>query len=504
MRNVLYLSIGFFIGICSFFFVNFAFADIIISYQEHPTGLEVDNNNQGYYQYFTPVDLASTTAEVVYVWSDNTTDQTIHFNLKRCDYGTINNCVSYSDDYYLLGLGTGQKGFILDNPVTLSSSYTYKMFVDHGSASFKYYGKRNEITGVNYCVPVQAGRDCVGENDSLYYIFADSGGLLATGETRIEDVTPAIDSQVATSTSFEFGVDGYISTADYTDGYNVFLRYTQATGMSLRGNSWIAEQGEFEWDLSQGGYFDVSTTTSLISSGEYVVIARLRKPMFTLFGHEFFNKTVDQVYYKFTAATSTDQEKKVALLSIVSVLGTTASTTQGTSGCGSFISGDFDIGDCLYSIFIPETEFVVDKVTDSMDGFLTYFPIGYVTDFFNILATSTQASSLGIEATVPNGIPGSGSHISLALSSSTLDYIYDADIGTFVTATEDDTRTLYEITYDYWEWIVYILLTLYIIRRVLGSEVINSGVTQEIKRGKIHIRNADQRISRSNIKSLDL
>lgn len=96
----------------------------------------------------------------------------------------------------------------------------------------------------------------------------------------------------------------------------------------------------------------------------------------------------------------------------------------------------FDTVLCISALFTPDSVQLQKDFKWLYDGALTHFPIGYLTDFISILATSTGSSSIPVlRATVPNGVVGAGSSITLDLNHS-LDYILYSTAAPFGTSTE--------------------------------------------------------------------
>jgi len=88
-----------------------------------------------------------------------------------------------------------------------------------------------------------------------------------------------------------------------------------------------------------------------------------------------------------------------------------------------------------------------------------------------IFTSSTTSALPVLSATVPSGIVGTGSHIDLDLNHS-LDFILNADIGSFSNESASSTKTFYEFTSRYWDIMVYMALAFYILRRILGGHLI--------------------------------
>jgi len=103
---------------------------------------------------------------------------------------------------------------------------------------------------------------------------------------------------------------------------------------------------------------------------------------------------------------------------------------------------------------------------------LSRFPLGYVNDFFTILATTTESSLLLVNMTVPPGLPGHGATLTLD-AAHVLDFIYEATTtDKFNTVGAVSEQTFLEITEGYWLYFLYLCTAFYIIRRIMGAHVI--------------------------------
>jgi len=151
----------------------------------------------------------------------------------------------------------------------------------------------------------------------------------------------------------------------------------------------------------------------------------------------------------------------------VSAICNPATTTVSTL----FINTNFSASQCLTLLFTPNADLIGMYVSNSKAALTTHFPIGYITDFVSILATTSSSSITVINATVPSGVVGGGSHISLNLNGS-LNSILNATSSRYNNASASSTQTFYQITSYYWNLILYILCGFYIFRRILGSHMI--------------------------------
>jgi len=143
-----------------------------------------------------------------------------------------------------------------------------------------------------------------------------------------------------------------------------------------------------------------------------------------------------------------------------------ASTTLNiTTNCNP-LGGSFDISNCLLGILYPGNEVFVEDLA----LLRAMPPWGYVFRLYDIMSDTASTSMVIFAATVPNGVPGAGGTITLDLNHS-LDFILNST-STFRTAEASSTRTFYEITSFYWDIIVYLGLAFYVLKRLLGSQLV--------------------------------
>jgi hypothetical protein len=122
-------------------------------------------------------------------------------------------------------------------------------------------------------------------------------------------------------------------------------------------------------------------------------------------------------------------------------------------------------------LFVPNGEQIQDLMINARENIATRFPIGYIYSFIEIISSNATSTLTVLNAKIPNGIPGTGSEITLNLNG-VLDPYLNATTSGFSNETASSTETLGEFTLRYWEYIIYILALLYVIRRIIGSHVI--------------------------------
>jgi len=115
-------------------------------------------------------------------------------------------------------------------------------------------------------------------------------------QTRFITFTPQMGTSTpnATSTNFAFGATVYVNPADYVaSSTELYIRWRQLTGMGLRGNPVVGLTGECTVAIENFG----STTPDFCfddiqASGAYLAYYEIRVPSFSLFGVNFFNRTL--------------------------------------------------------------------------------------------------------------------------------------------------------------------------------------------------------------------
>jgi len=122
-------------------------------------------------------------------------------------------------------------------------------------------------------------------------------------------------------------------------------------------------------------------------------------------------------------------------------------------------------------MFLPDNDFTARKLGEMSDTVTNSWPIGYITDFVRIISTTTIGTLTPIDATLPTGLPGAGSHITLDFTN-VLDPVLNATTSVFVNSSAPSTDTFFEITNEYWKKICYLLAVAYILARIMGSHLL--------------------------------
>jgi len=411
-------------------------------------------------------------------------------NFRRCNNSDYTSCsnlngstketISHVGDKYVMR-------YELSSPQVLDASKYYALIFQKSGDDGSYGNNLAQFNGQTGGVDGSASAAITNFAFALCDDFATCDLVAPPASdtsTRIISTEPAGGSVNATSTSFVFSADGYLNEDDLNSGTQVILRVHNlyATQSNLIGplfsglfGSPFSTEGQepfdetYETTLIESGDFEVNKVASVLGIGEYFMDITIRKSSGFL---GLFNDTVFSTSTSFLVATTTafGQFSEVINASIAS---TTEALSNGIDACSW--TGDFDFFGCLYSLaivlFIPDPSGLNQMFDDLKSEALDSFPLGYITDFFSIVSTSTIGTLTPFSATVPTILPGAGSHISLDITNG-FDWLLNSTTGPFISPEASTTVTFYEYTSTYWEILVYVLAGLYILRRILGSHLV--------------------------------
>lgn len=196
-----------------------------------------------------------------------------------------------------------------------------------------------------------------------------------------------------------------------------------------------------------------STTTVLLDNSRYTLSQRLVGNNRETISDGTFQTEPDLSFYQFTTGSFDPESGQNFDLSSCNVL-----------------SG-FDASQCVYGLIYPNPTVFSALFNQLKISYGRAIPIGYVTRFAEIL-TSTSSSALPvISATIPNGVVGAGSVISLDPNNA-LDFVLNATTSSFVNSSASSSESFYVITNRYWTNFISLLFVLYIVRRIIGSHLI--------------------------------
>jgi len=225
--------------------------------------------------------------------------------------------------------------------------------------------------------------------------------------------------------------------------------------------------------------YETSTSTTVLFNGTTIGLNYGRNYRLTfnlnasnyygLFGTVFnINKTV---YFSVGSTTESGHiQQSIASSTALELQESQYANGYSLSACNP-LSGDWNVVDCVLSMFLPDNDFTARKLGEMSDTVTNSWPIGYITDFVRIISTTTIGTLTPIDATLPTGLPGAGSHITLDFTN-VLDPVLNATTSVFVNSSAPSTDTFFEITNEYWKKICYLLAVAYILARIMGSHLL--------------------------------
>lgn len=347
-----------------------------------------------------------------------------------------------------------------------------------------------------------------------YYIWFEWDGSTITDfhygptETEIYYLDPSGRETVASSTSNTFYADLYLAEKDYQSGEYIELKYVRQQDLQAA----VANQ-DLLWttltlnDTITYGYNFLSTTTdSLGMDGVYYLKATLKKPTnwwqttlnwinpFTTTEYGIITSTTTTFVYGGKTAFDELIEDTQEVFNFD--LASSTATENIKEACK--LDTNWNIKDCIKSLFVPNWPEIYPKMTDLKNGILNSFPIGYFSEFVTIMSTSTAGTLTVIDATLPSPLGlGSGHHIHLDLTG-VLDPILNATTTIFNNESANDTRSLYEITVYYWKILVYVGAMLYVLTRIVGAGLMPR-YSNSVTEGYIETVNKKGEVSRNYV-----
>jgi len=283
-------------------------------------------------------------------------------------------------------------------------------------------------------------------------------------------LVPAGASTTGYTTSI--GAHLFVDPDQYESGAYLEMKFVNNTIENGIGGSaldaWNSAFGAITIPLSSGDNV-VSTSTTFTIDGNVNATYRVKVPNQTvLIGSLLPDQILISTTSTFTVNHKTGLD--IAMASTTDVLVSaliTGTTTQSVIRCNPV---DFDITTCVISLIVPPQSTYVNALNRLKSDALTHFPLGYVTDFISILYDTSEGTMTPIDAYVPSVLPGGGAHIRLDLSH-VLDTVLYATTSIYTNVSAPDTRSLYDITNDYWELVVYIMAGIYFLTRILGAHL---------------------------------
>jgi len=331
-----------------------------------------------------------------------------------------------------------------------------------------------------------------------YFVGYDTTGVVVDVSTRIDSVTPAPDSTVATSTTFAVGVDGYLNPADFSmnavenffgAGEEVQLKIEPISDYDVQQS--VAHTQTFTWPITTSGAISVSTTTSVLATGIYSFKAEIHEYAFDVFGFRFGYQVQAVLNGQFTVSTSTDAERALAKeLQRLNIFFGNASTTSdvavGACAIVDFFTASTTLP-CLGQMIWPSGAAAGQVGSDLYNGLLQRVPFGYATRFMTLLASTTIA----VEPPALTYTFGSSSPVALQGKTYSVQ-IWDAlgSTSPILLAKSDDgeNKNIWDIVMPYWNTVVALAVLLAILSDLFGFEMLVDKTQEERRYGALKPR----------------
>lgn len=324
------------------------------------------------------------------------------------------------------------------------------------------------------------------ETFSYAYQICDSGGCdddfggspVVNTNTRFISVTPEYATTTATTTTI--GAHVYINEEDYDDDMYLSMSFTNQT-LSMTGGSaldaWNSATGqglEIRIPLVAGDN-DVSTTTTFLMGGQTHGAYSVRNPNFinqfswvsTFWQPSVLISTTTDFVVGYKTGLDIAVEQGGASVAQYLLTGTTTGANT-ILNCSNLLSGG--LTPCLTSIFVPNAQVLSADMQRFRDGFLSVWPLGYVTRFVEITLTTATSS-------LPT--------ISYTTASSSMFGVIDIDLDPFGSLASADSpmnytsdslegKTIWEIMEQPITIVVYLMLLFMILHDLTGVAKHNS------------------------------
>jgi len=307
--------------------------------------------------------------------------------------------------------------------------------------------------------------------NNVNFVIRNTGG--ATGfytTTQIVDFEPA--NGTTTPNPVDFSLTVYVADADVDSPYymNAILYNIDQNVLGVFSFFSPDDFTVFNEDITTVGLHYFSTSTTL-SEGNYRVEACISKLAYNL--HIPWSTVDDCQSHQFVVGTPTFigniSQNSWSAMNEYYASSSATSTASLAGTCVPYIG--FDVRDCLAFLFVPDSYLLQTTFANFRLNVFTHFPVGYVTDFLSIISSSTPASLILLDVTLPAGMIGAGSRLTLD-ATNVFDFVLNATTSQFAGVSASDDRTFFEITNQYWSYLVFLGALFYILRRIMGSGVI--------------------------------
>lgn len=328
----------------------------------------------------------------------------------------------------------------------------------------------------------------------------DSGGCSGGFSPPITDTssrfiltTPLNEATVSSSSPVTVGAHLYINEDDYNSDQYLSITFRNETVEALGGSAFDAWNSA--WGTGSTGGFpeiqiplvtgdnNVSTTTSnFVRDGRVTTVYAVKSPTFWsslwVIGSLFSGETLMSTTTTFIVGEKTDYDIAIeqggigvanTILFGTTTQGFSTSTIEAmTEAC--IPSLNFNLFGCAKGLIIPPQSVITNLFQQAKDGFLSYFPFGYVTRFYAIVSGTATSTLPSLSITIPAGFPSAGQTLNLTMWGKLMGQ------GSYLsTATSTVTGvTFYESFRVYWERFVYFVFGLGVCLRLLGMNSVVS------------------------------
>lgn len=421
----------------------------------------------------------SATGISVYVAENKNTFATSNLDtIIECfnDAGYSSACTNSSTGSMPVGMGNFPFGWATTtiSSYALDATKYYRLKIDLSSSMF-YDGF---IFGTHPDVYPNGAPDANGNNvngtvDTLAFKIFGATVVVDT-TTRINTVTPASGSTIATSTAATFGATGYIKDTDFKNGMFVQIKYgLYADAASPAGPaSPDLLYTTLVFPLSSSGNFSVSTTSPALKKGQYTMQTSIQTTSivnnvlnFLGFGQFANNGILSATSTQFVGDSFSGYDIYVASTT-ANITNYLASSTISLAACSSWTS--FNLGDCMNLMFVPQTGPILQTLTDFKNGFLSYAPIGYITRAIVILSGTTPTDLPGIHVQIPLGQPGHPEYTNGFFTLNIMDMLQGgADLADSIHTTFGDDVSLREATEPFIKLSYAMFLIIFIVQDIM-------------------------------------
>lgn len=306
------------------------------------------------------------------------------------------------------------------------------------------------------------------------------GNINTTSRVIFSSLTP--QHLATTSSPVSFSFDYYINSSDVLDLQNppnpplTFHNYYPKICVDVYSISgFIVTRKQMCNDVVLDFLETFASSTSLANGGYYQEIYLYNPVDNSRKGLYFDTGSIALETFAVSAYNTIDQDNSFASGTppIFDSTAFSASCNPISNNISTlYLNPSFSILDCTYFFLLPNPTLISQNFNAFKSIVLTSFPIGYITDFVNIISTSSTSSLPVINATIPTVLPAGGSHITLSLTH-VLDPFLNATTSIYTNESASSTETMFQITNRYWSYLVYMLAFLYMVGRIVGGHLIS-------------------------------